>query len=137
MPSITKKDFKPFVGRCFELKNYTDLKKYPPVILIMDEDKNSVMFLDNTGTATWIKKFYLRNSPIESRVFATTDTLSRTMTLIERMRTMLIEGPLSNDKKQSTQLSSDCSQMFLELRDLANRTQSVNFAPPMQLNKQE
>ena len=137
MPSITKKDFKPFVGRCFELKNYTDLKKYPPVILVMDEDKNRVMFLDNTRTATWVKKFFLRDSPIESRVFATTDTLSRTMTLIERMRTTLIEGPLSTDKKASTQLNSECSRVFLELRDLATRTQSVNFAPPMQLNKQE
>ena len=131
--AVTKKTFKPFVGRCFELKNFTDTKKYPQVILVLDEKKDSVMFLDNNGVSTWIKKFYLRDIPIESRFFASPDTLTQVMVLIERMRTMLVEGPLANDKKRISELNKDCSKSVCELRDLGNRMQGVEFAPAMKI----
>jgi hypothetical protein len=127
----TKKKFKPFVGRCFELKNFTDLKKFPPIVLVMDETKDQVMFLDNNGVATWIKKHYLRDTPVESRVFASPDTLTGVMTLIEKMRTLLVEGSLAADKRKVTELNKLCARAIEELRDLGNRTQGVDFAPPM------
>lgn len=127
----TKKAFKPYVGRCFELKNLTGMKKYPPVVLVMDEDKNRVMFLDNEGNATWVVKYFLRDTPVESRVFASPDTLTVAMSLIEKMRTMLVEGPLSTDKKKATELGRSCVRVVAELRDLGSRMQGVQFAPPM------
>ena len=128
-PKATK--FKPYVGRCFELKNFTNLKKYPPVVLVMDEDKNRVMFLDNEGNATWVLKHYIRDIPIQSRVFASPDTLTGVMGLIEKMRTMLIEGPLADNKKKATELSRGCERAIAELRDLGTRMQGVQFAPPL------
>lgn len=132
-----KGKFKPFVGRCFELKNFTDMKKYPPVVLVMDEDKNKVMFLDNEGNATWVTKFYLRDTPINSQVFASPDTLTGVMTLIEKMRTMLVEGPLVNEKKKSTELGKVCARAIGELRDLGTRMQGVQFAPPVVEEEQD
>lgn len=102
----TKKSFKPYVGRCFEFKNFTSTKQYPPVVLIMDETVKQVMFLDNEGNATWIGKHFLRDVPVESRVFSSPDTLTVAMSLIEKMRAMLVEGPLSTDKRKQWNLAS-------------------------------
>lgn len=134
MPAKTTK-FKPYVGRCFELKNFTDLKKYPPVVLVMDEEKNKVMFLDNDGNATWILKFYIRDTPIQSRIFASPDTLGGAMALIENMRTKIIEGLYSEDKKKAAALSRLCERMIGELRDLGTRMSGVEFAPPLEEEK--
>jgi hypothetical protein len=124
--------FKPYVGRCFELKNYTDLKKFPGVILVMDETKDKVMFLDNDGNATWVSKFYLRDKPIESRVYATPDTLTNVISLLEKMRTIIVEGPFANDKRKATELNKGCSVALEQLRDLGTRMQGVRFAPPLE-----
>lgn len=126
-----KGKFRPFVGRCFELKNFTDLKRFPPVVLVLDEKKNEVMFLDNDGNSTWIKKFYLRDTPVESRVFATPDTLSSVMELIERMRSILVEGPFATEKKKANELGKLCARAIGELRDLGTRMEGVKFAPPI------
>jgi hypothetical protein len=123
--------FKPFVGRCFELKNFVDLKKFPPVVLIMDETKKEVMFLDNEGLATWISKFYLRDKPVESRVYASPDTLTEAIGLIEDMRTGMVEGPLAGEKKRANELNKRCATILQQLRDLGNRMQGVRFAPPI------
>lgn len=131
------KKFKPYVGRCFELKNFTDMKKYPPVVLIMDEDKTKVMFLDNNGAATWVTKYYLRDTPINSRVFASPDTLTNTMELIEKMRSLLVEGLLASDKKKVTYLNKHCSNVLAELRDLGTRMEGVAFAPPLVETEEE
>jgi len=131
MPIKTKRKFRPFVGRCFELKNFTDLKKFPPVVLVMDENKNEVMFLDNNGNTTWVKKFYLRDTPVESRMFASPDTLSAVMELIEKMRGIIVEGPFATEKKKANELGKLCAQAIGELRDLGSRMEGVKFAPPM------
>ena len=124
--------FKPFCGRCFELKTYTNTKKYPSPILVMDETKDKVMFLDNEGTATWIGKFYLRDKPIESRVFASPDTVGSVISLMEKMRAqMALCPPYTEDKKKLNQLNKLCEQAAQELRDLGTRMQGVKFAPPM------
>ena len=125
------KTFKPYIGRCFELKNFTEMKKYPPIVLVMDENKKEVMFLDANGNATWISKYYLRDKPLESRVFSGPDTLARTITFIDLLRTSMVEGPFAQDKKKSSELNKMCAVLFQELRDLSNRIGSVEFAPPL------
>jgi hypothetical protein len=127
----TQPKFKPYVGRCFELKNYTDLKKYPPVVLVMDEDKNKVMFIDNEGNATWVLKFYIRDTPIQSRVFASPDTLTSAMSLIEKMRCQIVDASSPEDKKKTTALNRLCERTIGELRDLGSRMTGVEFAPPI------
>lgn len=134
MPKSPNK-FKPFVGRCFQLKNYTTIKSFPQVILVMDETKKEVMFLDNTGTATWILKFYLRDVPIESRVFSSADTLTEAMSLLETMRSelvsnMAVSGPGSEEAdKEIKALNKRVQNVLMELRDLGTRMQGVRFAP--------
>jgi hypothetical protein len=124
--------FKPFCGRCFELKAYTNTKKYPSPILVMDETKDKVMFLDNDGTATWISKFYLRDKPLDSRVFASPDTVGGVISLVEKMRAHMIQSPpFVDDKKKLNELNKLCGRAVQELRDLGNRMQGVKFAPPM------
>lgn len=133
MPANGK--FKPFVGRCFTLKNYTDLKKYPEVILVMDETKKEVMFLDLQGNATWISKFYLRDKPIESRVFATPDTLTEVMGLVEQMRSVVVDG-VTLEPKKVKDLNKTCVKLMQQLRDLGTRMQGVKFAPPEKAEEQ-
>lgn len=127
--------FKPFVGRCFELKAYTNFVQYPKIILVMDETKKEVEFLDNSGNATWISKFYLRDKPLESRVFSSADTLTEAMTLIETLRKesetyrMSLTPP---DQKVVTKLNKECGRVLQELRDLGTRMQGIKFAPPVE-----
>lgn len=98
----------------------------------MDETKDKVMFLDNEGTATWIGKFYLRDKPLESRVFASPDTVGSVISLMEKMRAqMALCPPYTEDKKKLNQLNKLCEQAAQELRDLGTRMQGVKFAPPM------
>lgn len=127
MPKQNK--FKPYVGRMFYLKNYTDLKKFPEVILVMDENNKEVMFLDNNQVATWISKFYLRSTPVKSRVYATPDTLTEVMGLLETLRAAMVDGEMPNEKKKK-ELNKQVSNMLIQLRDLGTRMEGVQFAPP-------
>lgn len=124
--------FKPFLGRCFTLKNYTNLEKYPKIILVMDEKPKEVMFLDNDGNAQWVGKFYLREQPVESRVFANPDTLTEAMALIEELRSKLVNNePIENEKKKKD-LNKKVAKLLQELRDLGNRTSGLTFAPTIE-----
>lgn len=126
--------FKPFIGRCFELKSFLNLKKFPPVVMIMDENNRNVMFLDQDGNATWISKYYIRDKPIESRVFSSADTLTEVMGFMETMRTELetfYKDQEGSDKKKLTNLNKSCSRLLQELRDLGTRTRGVEYAPPL------
>ena len=134
MPKPSK--FKPYIRRMFYLKNYTDLKKFPEVILVMDETNKEVMFLDNNQIATWVSKFYLRTTPVESRVYASPDTLTEAMTLLETLRTAVVEGEVPNDKKKK-ELNKQTSNMIVQLRDLGTRMEGVRFAPPEQPASEE
>lgn len=133
--------FKPYVGRCFELKSYTDLKKYPAIILVMDESKKEVEFIDNAGNATWISKFYLRDKPLESRVFSSADTLTEAMTLIESLRKESEAYHLSfgtgDHNKVVSKLNKECGRILQELRDLGTRMQGIKFAPPVEETPEE
>jgi hypothetical protein len=122
------KEFKPYVGRVFELRNYTNLKKYPPAVLIFDETAKDVMFLDLEQNPVWISKSYLRPNPLDCKHFATPDTLTTVMSLIESMRTMLAEGELALDKKKLASLNKKCERALSELRDIATRMSGVEFA---------
>ena len=127
------KNFKPHVGRLFQLKNYTDLKKFPPVVLIMDENNSSVMFLDNTGSATWVKKHYLRNVPIASTVFASSETIEATIALIEKMRSTLAE--LNHDKIKG--LNKLCTSVYQQLRDIDDKLVNLELSTPDQTGFEE
>lgn len=125
--------FKPFCGRCFEMKNFTNLQKYPKVVLIMDEKKDEVMFLDDNSTSVWIPKYYLRDNPIQSRVFSSPDTVENAVCLLEKMRAQLVSEPsFQGDSKRIANLNKLVSEAMEELRDLGTRMQGVKFAPPLQ-----
>ena len=128
------KKFKPYVGRCFTLKNYTDLAHYPKIVLIMDEKRNEVMFLDLKGVPMWISKFYLRDEAIESRVFASEDTLTDAMTMIETLRSFVVNQSKDtpDDLKRNKILNKKVSILLQKMRDLALRTVGVDYAPPME-----
>lgn len=131
MPKQASK-FKPYCGRCFELKAYTTTKKFPSPILVMDETKDKVMFLDGDGNATWIGKFSLRDKPIESRVFASPDTVGNVISMMEKMRAHMVEtAPYVDDKRKTNELNKACMKAMEELRDLGTRMQGVRFAPPL------
>jgi len=123
-----QRKFKPYVGRMFHLKNFTDLKRFPEVILVMDENSKEVMFLDNNQSATWIPKFYLRPTPVESRVYASSDTLTDAMSLLENLRAVVMDGEILSDKKKK-ELNKQVSNMLIKLRDLGTRMEGVQFAP--------
>jgi hypothetical protein len=133
---IVNVKFKPYVGRVFELKNYTDVKKYPTAVLVLDEKGNQVMFLDKNGLATWISKYYLRETPIKSKVFATTDTITKAFMLIEKLRNRISEHkefydlPDKQKKIFISKINKECQRVVQELRDLGSRTQGIEFAEP-------
>lgn len=112
-----KLQFKPHVGRLFEFKNYAHLKSFPPVILVMDETNDRVMFLDGSGKPVWVAKGYLRAKPLETENFAATDTVTNAMSLIEDMRKILVE--YFKDEGKSKLLNKRCSDMLLKLRQVA------------------
>lgn len=110
--SNMSKNFKPFVGRCFELKAITSLAKYPPVALVLDEKEKDVLILDKSGIGTWIKKSFLRNEPMPSPFFATEVTLTKAMSLIEELRTIVQQQDVDE------RLNKRCSMVIGELRSL-------------------
>lgn len=97
----------------------------------MDETSREVMFLDNGQNATWISKFYLRSTPVPSRVYASPDTLTEAMALLAVLRTAVVDGEVPNDKKKK-ELNKQISNLLIKLRDLGTRMQGVRFAPPDQ-----
>lgn len=115
----------------FQLKNYTDLKKYPSAILVMQEKSNKVMFLDENGIPVWINKYYLRNEPMKSRYFASPDTLGKAMDLLEKMRSALVDEEMVGEdrKKLRAKLNPQLTRIFAELRDLGTRMEGIQFAP--------
>lgn len=134
MPKPKLHKFKPFVGRCFIFKNYTNLKKYPEVVLVLDETRSNVMFLDLGGNPTWISKFYLRDAPVEAGIFASSATVSEAMTLIEKLRSENVQYHNSfgteEHAKVVKKLNKECAQIIQELRDLGARMTGIDFADP-------
>lgn len=109
-----KNKFKPYVGRFFRLKNYTSLSKFPQVIVVLDEDRSSVSFLDLDGKLTKVSKFYINPEPFGIATFTASDSINRALLLIEKMRSQLAEANAKNIK----QLNKDSQEVVSELRNL-------------------
>jgi hypothetical protein len=120
--------FKPYCGRCFELKNHSYLKDYPKFALIMDENSENVMSLDFNGVPVRISKYYLKQPPVAFKMFSTSDTVDIAIDLIETLRSKL--SSTLSDTKAVSSLNKDCANVMQQLRDLGERTKNAKFAPP-------
>lgn len=126
----TKTNFKPYIGRIFEFKNYSWIKEvYPESVLIFDETHKEVMFLDKNCKPTWIQKFYLKPNPLKEENLSYEDTIEETFAYLEQLRTTLNELSeclLKKEKEKYTKFLKELDTKHGEIiKNLRNMDDSL------------
>jgi hypothetical protein len=103
------------VGRIWKLKNFTENKKYPPEVMVIDESATSAFFLDEEGCKVEISKFMLRFHPIPTTQFADEETIMEAIALLSELLLLV------NKPKAKKEIAGRVSSTSAKLRNLADK----------------